>query len=60
MMSRYISVKNHFNVKEIYNIHAKSFNDIRHINAEEDKLDAKFNTKLDNCQSEVTQKTINE
>ena len=31
-----------------------------HVTAEEDQLDAKFCTKLGNCQSEVTRKSINE
>ena len=34
--------------------------EVCHVTVEEDKLDAKFDTKLSNFQAEVTLKTINE
>ena len=58
LTSKEIIVKKHLNVNK--NIHTKWLNDVCHVTVEEDKLDAKLDTKLSNFQAEVTRKTINE
>ena len=55
LTSKYFIVKNYLDVKKK---HTEWLKNMSHVAAQEDKLDAKFHTKLGNCQSEVTRETI--